>query len=289
MISFLFSSGAIKATKTIHANDLKVGIPNLLICIEMAIFGTLHLWAFAWQPYSSSHLQDDAVTDFYGNGKATYYGGPFGAKALLDALNPLDLIKAISRGIRWLFVGRKKRTLDKSYQNTDPIGLDPTKPSSPSATAYQGPGNMVSGGRTARYGSTPDEEGQVLLNHAQSNPTTAYNRLSGDLGIAPSPDEIENDGRYYSSNRLSTSSLLDPAMHPQRPYSPYADHDHDHNPYLTPSDPDYPPRYIPGQEMGVTTYHSRNSSLQLQDPIPMSEAYHPPPLYDDDYEHHGRR
>lgn len=272
MISFLFSSGAIKPTKTLHASDLKVGIPNLLLCIEMAIFGTLHLWAFAWQPYASGNQQDE-VTDFYGNGKAMYHGGRYGEKALLDALNPLDLVKAVSRSLRWLFVGRKHRTLDPSYRDDDAIGLNPA---SPPSSKTPGAGTMP-GGISDRYGAAPDEEGAVLLGHAQPNPTAAYSRSGGDLGIAPSLDEIENDSRYYSSNRLSTSSLLEPASHPPRPYSPYDGNSR--GPFLTPSDSD--------QEAGIATCHSPHGSLQEQPPIPMPDPYQPPPL-NDDYDH-GRR
>lgn len=285
LISFLFSSGAIKSTETIQTNDLKVGIPNLLITIEMALFGILHLWAFAWQPYAAGRSPGDEVTDFYGNGKAVYYGGPFGAKAILDALNPLDLIKAVSRGLRWLFVGRKKRMLDPSYQvDNEAIGLKQTDPTDPAdTTAYKGAGPIISGGRSGRHNRSPDEEDAVLLGHPQPNPMA---HPSGDLGIAPSPepDELEHDGheRIYSSNRLSTSSLLEPtSSHSPRPYSPY-EHERSHSPYSMPSDE---------QEAGLTTTSQfRRDSLQEQVPMPMPEAgaYRPPPLYDDDYDDYER-
>ena len=113
MISFLTSAGAIKTTSKIQSPDLKVGLPNLLINIEMAFFAVLHLWAFSWKPYSLKN-QPSEITDFYGNGKASYEGGPFGVKGVLDALNPMDLIRAIGRSFRWLFVGRKRRTMDPS-------------------------------------------------------------------------------------------------------------------------------------------------------------------------------
>src|SRR3954467_8661554 len=50
----------------VHANeviaypDLKVGIPSLLLCFEMAIFAILHLWAFPYRPYL-----DNAPQTFY--------------------------------------------------------------------------------------------------------------------------------------------------------------------------------------------------------------------------------
>jgi hypothetical protein len=36
----------------LNMNDLKVGLPELMINCEMAIFGILHLWAFSWKSYT---------------------------------------------------------------------------------------------------------------------------------------------------------------------------------------------------------------------------------------------
>lgn len=43
-------------------------------------------------------------------------GGPLGLAALLDAMNPWDLIKAFGRAVKWLFVGFRRRELDPSYE-----------------------------------------------------------------------------------------------------------------------------------------------------------------------------
>ncbi|KAH8167809.1 hypothetical protein CIB48_g419 [Xylaria polymorpha] len=40
--------------------DLKVGIPSLLLCVEMALFAILHLWSFPYAQY-----KEDAKTTFY--------------------------------------------------------------------------------------------------------------------------------------------------------------------------------------------------------------------------------
>ncbi|EHA22340.1 hypothetical protein ASPNIDRAFT_132324, partial [Aspergillus niger ATCC 1015] len=210
LISFLTSAGAIKTTSKIQSPDLKVGLPNLLINIEMAFFAVLHLWAFSWKQYSLKN-QPSEITDFYGNGKGSYEGGPFGAKGILDALNPMDLIRAIGRSFRWLFVGRKRRTMDPSYHQTanDAFNMNATESGIDShGTEYGGAGVMMAGGRY----SPPGEEGQVLLSHAQPSP-----------GGPPPPIDDETDpNRFYNHNRLSAASLLEPtATHTARPYSPY--------------------------------------------------------------------
>ncbi|PWY70269.1 DUF300-domain-containing protein [Aspergillus heteromorphus CBS 117.55] len=281
LISFLTSAGAIKASSKLQDPDLKVGLPNLLINIEMAFFAVLHLWAFSWKRYTLN-AQTAEVTDFYGNGKATYDGGRFGTKALLDALNPLDLIKAIGRSFRWLFVGRKRRTLDPSYHiRPESIGLDATETGAEHGTAYGGAGAMMGGGR---YGA-PGEEGQVLLSHAQPSPA----------GLAP-PIEDDNDpNRFYNHNRLSASSLLEPSpSHSPRPYSPYDDaynpylansqFEHDHDYESTPGNPPYPNPPYPEDPHPVHLYHP-DTALQEQPPIPLPESYQPPPPhYDSDHQ-----
>lgn len=188
------STGAISATKKLATADLKYGLPELLINMEMLVFSILHLWAFSWKSYATAS-PDGRVTDLYGNGKASYEGGRWGLQALADAMNPLDLLKAIGRSVRWLIVGRRNRTRDPSYQQHETIGLQPPESevitdvrstASPSSAA-------MSGGRNGRYGG--DEEAEVLLANAQSNPSTSQ------LGTSPW-DRDNTDYLHWQPNRL---------------------------------------------------------------------------------------
>ncbi|TKA57579.1 hypothetical protein B0A49_10122, partial [Cryomyces minteri] len=128
VISFLSSSnGPLKPTSKIYYNDIKVGIPSMLLCVEMAIFAVMHLFAFPWKEYDlsrSAHFDPHTHNvSGSGPGKLQYRGF---ARALLDAFNPWDIVKASARGARWLVVGRKHRTNDSSY-GTKP-GNVPTEP-----------------------------------------------------------------------------------------------------------------------------------------------------------------
>ncbi|KAL8408210.1 hypothetical protein RB594_006851 [Gaeumannomyces avenae] len=99
--------------------DLKVGIPSLLLCVEMALFSIMHIWAFPYQPYRVG-----AKPTFYPvadpasgarpkeNKQSPPSGGFLGILALWDALNLWDIVKAFGRGIRWLFCGVKGRRGD---------------------------------------------------------------------------------------------------------------------------------------------------------------------------------
>lgn len=204
-MSFLTSSGVIKSSEKINTPDIKIGIPSVLLCIEMAIFAVLHLWAFAWQPYSLEHGGTSGATTESGftPSKNSYQGGFLGLKAIGEAFNPWDLVKAIGRAARWMFVGRKTRTLDPSYQAADDNAMDlkPTNPDGGSqvTTEYTGAGG------TRRYGSSQDEEGEVLLSNAQANPVSSG--LS-DSGGPVTPNEDTYPAYPQRSERRGSDALL---------------------------------------------------------------------------------
>ncbi|KAK3398282.1 organic solute transporter Ostalpha-domain-containing protein [Sordaria brevicollis] len=98
--------------------DIKVGIPSLLLCIEMACFAILHLWAFPYAPYKP---RNRILSTYDGASMmdTKKHGGFLGILALWDAINIWDVIKGFGRGIRWLFVGVQKRERDVSYLHLD--------------------------------------------------------------------------------------------------------------------------------------------------------------------------
>lgn len=112
LISFLSSSSSpggaiIKPSKEIAMPDIKIGIPSMLLAVEMSIFAVMHIFAFSYKPYD---ITRSALPS------AKYYGGFLGWKAILDAFNLWDVVKAAARGFRWLFVGSRHRHEDISYQ-----------------------------------------------------------------------------------------------------------------------------------------------------------------------------
>ncbi|KAL1301494.1 hypothetical protein AAFC00_005738 [Neodothiora populina] len=190
LISFLSSSGALKTSDKLASQDIKIGIPSMLLCIEMAIFAVMHLFAFPWREYDLTSKSNANPILAAGSGwsgpKPEYKGGKFGTKAWVDAFNPWDIIKASARGFRWLFVGRKSRHHDISYKiaaegaNTNGSTLD-----SP-ATSIPGPNVMTQhapsatelqqGGR-GRSDTAEADDRAGLLSHAQEfSPTDPYGR-----------------------------------------------------------------------------------------------------------------
>ena len=119
LISFLTSSGAIKASEKIQAPDIKVGIPSMLLDIEMALFALFHLWSFSYRPYVIGSKQHQQIYGQLNEAHAEYHGGPLGIKAIFDCFNPWDLIKATGRSAKWLFRDRKHRMKDVSYTSVE--------------------------------------------------------------------------------------------------------------------------------------------------------------------------
>ncbi len=133
MISALTSSrlDVIKPSAKIQTPDLKIGIPSLLLCIEMAIFSIFHLWAFPWRVYDirrSEIVASESAPGMNLDPNTAYQGGFLGSKALMDAFNPWDLVKNVGRGFRWFFKGRKMRMEDTSYKDyARNTGLEPAR------------------------------------------------------------------------------------------------------------------------------------------------------------------
>ncbi|KAI9665145.1 MAG: hypothetical protein M1831_002155 [Alyxoria varia] len=188
LISFISTS--FTPTKKINYPDVKVGIPSMLLTLEMAIFAVLHLWSFPWRkPYSLRNHNFDAVTapgsGF--SGTPHYQGGPLGIYAFADAGNPWDIIKASARGVRWLVKGRRYREEDASYKGVaagagasdDPFA-DPRQQSSPGrkANGVYGAADSTSDGR---YSSAK------LYPVGPGGPVSLHQGSADDIH-APAPD-----------------------------------------------------------------------------------------------------
>jgi Organic solute transporter Ostalpha len=224
-VSLLTGTGAIKPSNQIQAPDIKIGIPAMLLDIEMAIFAIFHLWAFSWKPYSLRSKQNLAESvPGHDLARTDYKGGFLGIKAIIEAFNPWDLVKAVGRAARWTFVGRKSRTQDVSYQLRNTAaghhkhGLHRPHESNQSSTfppmsGYQSSGDLPGGAAGTRpYASSELTEGQELLRNAQGNPvsrpglprdgsssscvdgsTGQFSRTSSDIGVAKSIYEGDDD------------------------------------------------------------------------------------------------
>ncbi|KAK6442067.1 hypothetical protein LTR95_001686 [Oleoguttula sp. CCFEE 5521] len=192
VISFLTSAtGPLQPTEKISYPDLYVGVPSVMLCIEMAFFAVLHLFAFSWKPYSYAH-----IADMDSSAPKKYKGGPLGFFAFVDALNPWDMIKASARGFRWLFVGVKHRHADASYEDSGKLDAEDTylgptcAGTGAAATELQRPSQDSRQGTPDVHG-TPEDDRRALLRHSAqlgqqqvSSPPSQY----GNNEYAPGDD-----------------------------------------------------------------------------------------------------
>ncbi|KAF3767465.1 DUF300-domain-containing protein, partial [Cryphonectria parasitica EP155] len=129
IISIISSSWLtlLHSTSTLQYPDISTGIPALMLSVEMFIFSILHIYAYPWQPY-----RQGAPIVFYPKPnpdarepQENTPQPPLGVgRALVDAFNFWDVVKAFGRGMRWLFVGVKRRHEDVSYQKNMAMDID---------------------------------------------------------------------------------------------------------------------------------------------------------------------
>ncbi|ORY65226.1 organic solute transporter Ostalpha-domain-containing protein [Pseudomassariella vexata] len=249
----------IEANSVMAYPDIKVGLPSLLLCVEMALFALLHQWAFPYQPYKPG-----AKPTFYPVADASLGGShlenehetPRGVwKAFGDALNLWDIVKAFGRGMRWLFVGVKSRHHDASYQ---PKGghnsLDTSYPmkSYPMSAGPKSTDHLpiATEFRRSKFGMglpqkkddepVAGDESAGLIENAQSfsvptSPPRSEERAPSPYHRQPSPYHDPHRGEYYegptSSSYENHAPPLSPAYQAYQPYSEDAT-DRGSSPYL---------------------------------------------------------
>lgn len=220
VISFAASSnGPLQPSKKLSYPDIYTGIPSILLCIEMAFFAILHIFAFNWKPYSLKHgaAGYTSSSDSLENGASATI--PINSRryrgfwyAIFDAFNPWDVVKASARGLRWMFVRYKHRHNDSSYTPAPAYKLDTSNEtdghephsgpmSRPQASQLRPPHintTLAASSTGPHNGATTEDDTAGLLGHSahpgQStspvSPSRSYNDefVHGDDGAAAGLD-----------------------------------------------------------------------------------------------------
>ena len=283
LISFLTSTGAIKSSPRIAQPDIKIGIPSLLLCIEMAIFSIFHLWAFPWQVYDirrSAIVAAESAPGFLPDPKTAYKGGFFGIRALMDAFNPWDLVKAIGRGFRWFAVGRRTREQDISYKSYtgNSAYLEPSRNTTlddawrtdNSFDSQNRPYGAASAKSPGRYQRVDGEEDHRLLSHAQSVPQsmpvtddTAYPRPMIRHPTPPPNSRIPTTNDDIYSDHLPAPAKARPSSTQQQ--APQYQGDNNNN--------------AQQQQSGVTESNEEDTSYHGASISPVPPHHEPAPSY----------
>jgi Organic solute transporter Ostalpha len=90
IFSFLNSSNDLKPTAKLTSKDLSVGIPNLLLSLEMVIFALSFLYIYRTKEYYFKH--GASVVPL---GHGGYQGGFLGISAYGEAMNIADILRGI--------------------------------------------------------------------------------------------------------------------------------------------------------------------------------------------------
>ncbi|KAK8213935.1 organic solute transporter Ostalpha-domain-containing protein [Phyllosticta capitalensis] len=206
LIDFLTSNGVLKTSKYLASADISVGLPNVLICFEMAFFAILHLFAFPYKPYKISKTKEepspfDDPTDprDQKKKKKRYHGGCMGTMAIVDAFNPWDIIKATARGTRWLFVGVRHRHTDRSYS----VRLQgATSPSSASVEMSDQPQTYGRARQDAHFDDEFDRRSSLNLDSEHSSPVNEHpderrGRVNENNEYMAARDRSDSDTAYH--------------------------------------------------------------------------------------------
>ncbi|KAM5357182.1 hypothetical protein ACJZ2D_016533 [Fusarium nematophilum] len=135
----LMDIGALKETDTLTFADLHIGIPNLLVCIEMVPLSLFFIWVYSWRVYVNKDSHGSFVTlDRPGEPSKLYHGGPLGVHAWLAMINPSGTIKSI------LFTFGRIGPLRESHGEAEGADDRPLNPGYRVSTENLGTGNMGS-------------------------------------------------------------------------------------------------------------------------------------------------
>lgn len=211
--------------------DIKISSPATILCIEMAFFAILHLWAYPYAPYVPGAKAvyypspDERKANMLPRQESVHLppsGGTLGVMAFVDAMNPWDIVKAFGRGMRWLFCGVKRRHHDaKGDRNGAMSSWDLDNLGNPNDPHHAGARStehlpIADQFRRSRFGITASinnpgnvEDSDGLIAHAQPNPTSA----TAGRGMASSlhPDSALYDRPSYGDpNRAWPSPYHDP-------------------------------------------------------------------------------
>lgn len=226
--------------------DLKVGIPSLLLCFEMALFSIMHIWAFPYQPYRVGAkatfypVADPASGARPKENKASPPSGGFlGLLAIWDALNLWDIVKAFGRGIRWLFCGRRyrDRRSGRKGSNASSDDLDLGNLADPKRPGRRGGGNnstehlpIANEFRRSKFLMLGGYSG----GSSGGGPSARAGGDGGGGGGGPGAGE-SSPGRVLTSSPLAAASAADdspvattrlnPSRSPQQPSSPLSAHE----------------------------------------------------------------
>ncbi|MBE3046897.1 OSTA/TMEM184 family protein [Candidatus Bathyarchaeota archaeon] len=209
--------------------DIKISSPAAVLCVEMAFFAILHLWAYPYAPYVPGAKTvyypspDERTAKLLPRQESVHQapsGGTLGIMAFIDAMNPWDIVKAFLRGMRWLLCGVKRRKDDAGMGNGGMTSWDLDNLTNPNDAHLKDARStehlpIADQFRRSRFeideGPEGAEDGAGLIAHAQPNPTSAT--ADRGMGVSLHPDSASHG--YPSTLHQDSMSYGAPSsLHP---------------------------------------------------------------------------
>jgi hypothetical protein len=224
LIDVLTSTKIIKPSSVLSLADVKLGINALLVCFEMMLFAVLNLFAFPWGVYQTSDLDPVKYTPLKKRRAIP--------TAIWDVLVPIDIVKAVLRGQKWVAVGHRHREQEANQINARAKAhASTTSEDIPSLTPLPAPGswsggvydtyNAAAGGLIMVEHPTPSDEEPIRNLPSPPSPPfgfglTERNRYDSEKPPLPGPDVEAPDIRNHPA--FSKPSINDSPNTP--PFTP---------------------------------------------------------------------
>ncbi|KAL0936124.1 DUF300 domain-containing protein [Colletotrichum truncatum] len=111
----LRDNGVLNPTSVMTWADLNIGIPSMLICIEMLPLSIFFHYAYSYRPYviGGGNARRPLAGDVEAYDPQTYSGGPLGVWALIEMWNPMEIVEAVKFGWQMKAEQRRQRSAQK--------------------------------------------------------------------------------------------------------------------------------------------------------------------------------
>lgn len=116
----LDATGALKPSDTLSYADIIIGLPTLIICLQVVPFAFLFYHAYSIKPYTKMNVKRSgdsqqylAVVDSETGGPRVkrYQGGPLGVNAWIALFNPGELFRDIRSTYKMFHASKTEPTM----------------------------------------------------------------------------------------------------------------------------------------------------------------------------------
>lgn len=169
------SSTTLKPTNHLTFNNLYFALPNLILCIEMALIAPLFVYAYPAKPYYRKNQP---------NGFANYHASSsYGLKALWSVINISDLVRGLVFAVQFYISTYKDRHSAAKYiPGPGPGGMDHEQTSYSASDRWRYQNTLSSSPSSRRYSEAPYQPGRdraMPLAHTRGNSRSEMYPLRG--------------------------------------------------------------------------------------------------------------